>query len=165
MAILNANYIARLFAPLFPYSLQRGSSGDASHRRFAPIQKRHGLGRGQAADGLRLSRPDHSRARHPHDPADRKRIEGGTGPFRRCPHRHPRRVSAGYSYRASGPASNLLKNAPHTAAAVVKEPWDRPYSRERAAFPAPWDARAKILAQRRRIHRRLRKTWFAPAKN
>jgi glycine dehydrogenase len=33
---------------------------------------------------------------------------------------------------------NLLKNAPYTAASVVKEPWDRPYSRERAAFPAPW---------------------------
>jgi glycine dehydrogenase len=34
--------------------------------------------------------------------------------------------------------NNLLKNAPHTAEAVTAEAWNRPYSRERAAFPAPW---------------------------
>ncbi|HSL70690.1 MAG TPA: hypothetical protein VK864_10645, partial [Longimicrobiales bacterium] len=33
---------------------------------------------------------------------------------------------------------NLLKNAPHTAEAVISDTWDRPYSRERAAYPAPW---------------------------
>jgi len=35
-------------------------------------------------------------------------------------------------------ANNPLKNAPHTAAAVTGTEWDRPYSREQAAFPAPW---------------------------
>jgi glycine dehydrogenase len=34
--------------------------------------------------------------------------------------------------------NNPLKNAPHTADAVVNDQWDRPYSREVAAFPAPW---------------------------
>ncbi|HET9987040.1 MAG TPA: aminomethyl-transferring glycine dehydrogenase [Kofleriaceae bacterium] len=34
--------------------------------------------------------------------------------------------------------NNPLKNAPHTAAAVTGTEWDRPYSREQAAFPAPW---------------------------
>ena len=34
--------------------------------------------------------------------------------------------------------NNLLKNAPHTAQAVAADEWNRPYSRERAAFPAPW---------------------------
>jgi glycine dehydrogenase len=34
--------------------------------------------------------------------------------------------------------NNPLKNAPHTAAAVAGTEWDRPYSREQAAFPAPW---------------------------
>jgi glycine dehydrogenase len=33
---------------------------------------------------------------------------------------------------------NPLKNAPHTAAAVTSSTWTRPYSREVAAFPAPW---------------------------
>jgi len=34
--------------------------------------------------------------------------------------------------------NNVLKNAPHTAAAVTGTEWDRPYTREQAAFPAPW---------------------------
>ncbi|MGD8453135.1 MAG: aminomethyl-transferring glycine dehydrogenase [Phycisphaerae bacterium] len=31
-----------------------------------------------------------------------------------------------------------LHNAPHTAAVVCSDEWNRPYSREQAAFPAPW---------------------------
>ncbi|MGH7467064.1 MAG: aminomethyl-transferring glycine dehydrogenase [Longimicrobiales bacterium] len=34
--------------------------------------------------------------------------------------------------------NNPLKNAPHTAQVVISDEWDRPYSREQAAFPAPW---------------------------
>ncbi|HEY0986154.1 MAG TPA: aminomethyl-transferring glycine dehydrogenase [Kofleriaceae bacterium] len=34
--------------------------------------------------------------------------------------------------------NNPLKNAPHTESAVCATEWDRPYSREQAAFPAPW---------------------------
>ncbi len=34
--------------------------------------------------------------------------------------------------------SNLLKGAPHTAASLTRDAWDRPYSRERAAYPAEW---------------------------
>jgi glycine dehydrogenase len=32
---------------------------------------------------------------------------------------------------------NLLKNAPHTAAALLATEWKAPYPRERAAFPLP----------------------------
>jgi glycine dehydrogenase len=35
-------------------------------------------------------------------------------------------------------ANNPLKNAPHTAVSVVTDEWNRPYSREQAAYPAPW---------------------------
>ena len=35
-------------------------------------------------------------------------------------------------------ADNLLKNAPHTSAAISSTSWGHPYSREQAAFPAPW---------------------------
>ncbi|HXV77477.1 MAG TPA: aminomethyl-transferring glycine dehydrogenase [Candidatus Polarisedimenticolaceae bacterium] len=35
-------------------------------------------------------------------------------------------------------ADNLLKRAPHTAEALLDDGWDRPYGRERAAFPLPW---------------------------
>jgi len=34
--------------------------------------------------------------------------------------------------------NNPLKNAPHTAAAVSADTWNHPYSRELAAYPAPW---------------------------
>jgi glycine dehydrogenase len=34
--------------------------------------------------------------------------------------------------------NNPLKNAPHTASAVLSNTWNRPYSRELAAFPTPW---------------------------
>jgi glycine dehydrogenase len=34
--------------------------------------------------------------------------------------------------------NNSLKNAPHTARQIASDKWDRPYSREQAAFPAPW---------------------------
>jgi glycine dehydrogenase len=33
---------------------------------------------------------------------------------------------------------NPLKNAPHTAEAVIADAWKRPYSRETAAYPAAW---------------------------
>jgi glycine dehydrogenase len=35
-------------------------------------------------------------------------------------------------------ADNPLKNAPHTARVVTATEWTHPYSREQAAFPAPW---------------------------
>ena len=35
-------------------------------------------------------------------------------------------------------ANNPLKHAPHTAAAVSGSEWNHPYTREQAAFPAPW---------------------------
>jgi glycine dehydrogenase len=34
--------------------------------------------------------------------------------------------------------NNPLKNAPHTAESLLIGEWDRPYSREQAAYPAPW---------------------------
>jgi glycine dehydrogenase len=33
---------------------------------------------------------------------------------------------------------NILKHAPHTAKSVCANEWQRPYSREQAAFPLPW---------------------------
>jgi hypothetical protein len=39
---------------------------------------------------------------------------------------------------AADRTNNVLKNAPHTAAVVTGTEWDRPYSREQAAYPAPW---------------------------
>ncbi len=34
--------------------------------------------------------------------------------------------------------NNVIKNAPHTAKAVINSEWDRPYSREKAVYPLKW---------------------------
>jgi glycine dehydrogenase len=39
---------------------------------------------------------------------------------------------------------NPLKNAPHTMRAVVSDEWSHKYSRELAAFPAPWTLERKF---------------------
>ncbi len=36
------------------------------------------------------------------------------------------------------PRDNVLKNAPHTAAALADDHWSHPYSRQQAAFPLPF---------------------------
>ncbi|HEY1025684.1 MAG TPA: aminomethyl-transferring glycine dehydrogenase [Sphingobacteriaceae bacterium] len=41
-------------------------------------------------------------------------------------------------------ANNPLKNAPHTSAVVTGDEWDRPYSRQKAAFPLPYVAAYKF---------------------
>jgi glycine dehydrogenase len=44
-----------------------------------------------------------------------------------------REIESGVASRES----NVLRGAPHTLEQVAADQWDRPYSRERAAFPAP----------------------------
>ena len=44
-----------------------------------------------------------------------------------------------------------LRRAPHTARAVTAAAWDRPYSRETGAFPAPWVRDAKFWPSVARI--------------
>ena len=53
--------------------------------------------------------------------------------------------------------NNLLKNAPHTADQIASDNWNRPYSREQAAFPAKRFARLQILAARQPRGQRLRR--------
>jgi glycine dehydrogenase len=40
--------------------------------------------------------------------------------------------------------NNLLKNAPHSAASLLTDQWDRPYSREQAAYPTQWTRDSKF---------------------
>ena len=47
--------------------------------------------------------------------------------------------------------SSALRNAPHTAADLLREEWARPYSREQGAFPAPWVEHRKYWPPVRRI--------------
>ena len=47
--------------------------------------------------------------------------------------------------------SNALKHAPHTATVVCADKWDRPYSRELAAFPSEWTRVSKFWPSVSRI--------------
>jgi glycine dehydrogenase len=47
--------------------------------------------------------------------------------------------------------NNLLKHAPHTAAALMVDEWDRPYTREQAAYPTTWTRDNKFWAAVGRI--------------
>lgn len=40
--------------------------------------------------------------------------------------------------QACGQQLNLIQMAPHTLRKVMSSDWDRPYTREEAAFPKPW---------------------------
>ena len=46
---------------------------------------------------------------------------------------------------------SVLRHAPHTARAVAASDWNRAYSRERAAFPAPWVRESKFWPAAARI--------------
>jgi glycine dehydrogenase len=47
--------------------------------------------------------------------------------------------------------NNVLKNAPHTALALVQKDWNRTYSRQKAVFPALWSAQNKFWPSVARI--------------
>ena len=48
-------------------------------------------------------------------------------------------------------ANNVLKHAPHTAAVITADTWDRPYSRQKAAYPLPYVKEAKFWPSVSRI--------------
>ena len=48
-------------------------------------------------------------------------------------------------------SNNLLTNAPHTAACLISDEWDYPYSRKEAAYPADYLVSSKYFAPVRRV--------------
>jgi glycine dehydrogenase len=52
-----------------------------------------------------------------------------------------RQEAAALEAGSADPLNNPLKRAPHTLAAVTADQWDRPYTRQQAAFPAGDDQR------------------------
>ncbi|MCW0511339.1 aminomethyl-transferring glycine dehydrogenase [Riemerella anatipestifer] len=47
--------------------------------------------------------------------------------------------------------NNVLKNAPHTEQVVLSDSWDKPYSREKAAYPLDWVREHKFFASVSRV--------------
>ena len=47
--------------------------------------------------------------------------------------------------------NNVLKNAPHTEQVVIADAWDKPYTREKAAYPIDWVREHKFFASVSRV--------------
>ncbi|WP_373693722.1 aminomethyl-transferring glycine dehydrogenase [Limnofasciculus baicalensis] len=150
VAILNANYIARLLESYYPI-LYKGKSGLVAHecildlrslKKSAAIEvediaKRlmdygfHAPTVSWPVAGTVMVEPTESESKEELDRfceammAIRKEIEA---------------IESGKMNRENNP----LKNAPHTAETLLSDEWEHPYSRAEAAYPAPWTREHKF---------------------
>jgi glycine dehydrogenase len=144
IAILNANYIARRLDPHFPI-LYKGKNGFVAHECIVDLRK---VKRDAAIEvddvakrlmdygfhapttsfpviGTLMIEPTES---EPKAELDRF-CEAMIGIREEI-----REIETGKASRDK----NVLKGAPHTAEVLTTDQWDRPYSRQHAAYPAKW---------------------------
>ena len=149
VAILNANYVAKRLEKFFPV-LYRGLSGLVAHECIVDLRgwKKHGVEAEDAAKrlmdygyhaptlsfpvpGTFMIEPTESETKSELDRFCQAMISI---------HGEMQAVANGESDKANNP----LKNAPHTSRVVCADEWDHPYTREIAAFPAPWTRASKF---------------------
>ncbi|PYL41990.1 MAG: glycine dehydrogenase (aminomethyl-transferring) [Verrucomicrobia bacterium] len=149
VAILNANYIAKRLDPYFPV-LFKGKHGLVAHECI--IDLRQWKSAGIEVEDVAKRLMDYGF----HAPTVSWPVAGTMmiEPTESEPkHELDRFCEAMISIHAETEAvatektdreNNVLKNAPHTARQIASDKWDRPYSREQAAFPAPWTREHKF---------------------
>jgi glycine dehydrogenase len=150
IGILNANYLAQRLAPCFP-TLYKGHGDLVAHecivdcRQFKAgtgvdiedIAKRlmdygfHAPTMSWPVPGALMIEPTESESKAELDRFCNAMI---------AIHSEIEAIESGRMDKSNNP----LRNAPHTARAVTADAWDRPYSREQAAFPAPWSREHKF---------------------
>ena len=144
IAILNANYMAKRLGPHFPV-LYVGKNGTVAHECILDLRKVKRDASVEVEDvakrlmdygfhapttsfpviGTLMVEPTESEAK-----AELDRFCDSMIAIRE----EIREVEKGKQPRDR----NVLKGAPHTAEVLTADSWDRPYSREHAAFPLPW---------------------------
>jgi glycine dehydrogenase len=149
VAILNANYLAKRLSDHYPI-LYRGTGGWVAHEfilDFRPFKASAGIEVEDVAKrlmdygfhaptmswpvgGTLMIEPTESESREELD-----RFVDAMISIRK----EIAEIESGKMDRARNP----LKLAPHPAADVTSDTWDRPYSREKAAYPAPWTRTSK----------------------
>jgi glycine dehydrogenase len=150
VAITNANYIARRLAPFFPI-LYKGKKGLVAHeciidlrqfRKSAGIEvedvaKRlmdygfHAPTMSWPVPGTMMIEPTESESK-----AELDRFCDAMISI----YGEIRAIETGEADREE----NVLKCSPHTAQDLLADNWDRSYSRESAAYPAPWTREHKF---------------------
>ncbi len=150
LAILNANYIAKRLEPYFAV-LYKGANGRVAHECIVDMRElKHNTG--IEVDDVAKRLMDygfHAPTMHfpvmntlmiePTESESRAELD------RFCEaliaiHTEIQAVKSG----EADPQKNPLKGAPHSAEVIAADGWDRPYSREEAAFPAPWVRESKF---------------------
>ena len=149
VAILNANYLAQRLSKHYPI-LYRGAGGWVAHEfivDFRPFKASAGIEVEDIAKrlmdygfhaptmswpvaGTLMIEPTESESREEMD-----RFADALISIRQ----EIAEIEAGRMDRMKNP----LKMAPHPAADVLSDSWNRPYSREKAAYPAPWTRKWK----------------------
>jgi glycine dehydrogenase len=150
VAILSANYIAHRLENDYP-TLYRGAAGLVAHEcilNLAALKTESGVEVEDVAKrlmdygfhaptvswpvaGTLMVEPTESESK-----AELDRFCDAMSSIRA----EARAIAAGTMDRANNP----LKNAPHTAAVVTADGWDKPYTRQQAAFPASWTRENKF---------------------
>ena len=158
VAILNANYIAARLAAHYPI-LYKGKNGRVAHEciiDFRPLKASCGVEVEDVAKRLQdygyhaptmswpvtgtlMIEPTESESK-----AELDRFCDALIAIRA----EIREIESGKADKEN----NVLKRAPHTAAAVTNDTWDRPYSRAQAAFPLPWVKERKFWPAVARIN-------------
>ncbi len=149
MAILNANYVARRLEPCFPV-LYKGAGGWVAHECIIDLRpwKQYGIEVEDVAKRL-MDYGYHAPTMSFPVPGtfmiEPTESESKAELDRFCDalisiHGEMQQIADGRLDRVNNP----LKNAPHTAEVVSADHWDRPYSRELAAYPAPWTRQFKF---------------------
>lgn len=150
IAILNANYLAKKLHPHFPV-LYRGASGLVAHECIIDLRALKAKAGIEVEDvakrlmdygfhaptvsfpvaGTLMIEPTESEAKDELD-----RFYEAMSKIRE----EIRAIEEGKADRED----NVLKNAPHTADAVMADQWNHPYTRQQAAFPADWVRESKF---------------------
>tara|TARA_B100001250_G_scaffold399295_1_gene408531 strand:- start:3765 stop:6605 length:2841 start_codon:yes stop_codon:yes gene_type:complete len=144
IAILNANYMAKLLEDHFPI-LYRGEKGFNAHEfiiDLRPIRKESGITDEDIAKrlmdysfhaptmswpvpGTLMIEPTESESKNELDKFCSAMIS------------IKKEINDVISGKSDS-KNNMLKNSPHTVQSITQESWDHPYSREDAVFPEHW---------------------------
>lgn len=144
IAILNANYIAKRLEPHYPV-VYKGTAGLVAHECIIDLRKFKGSAGVEVEDiakrlidygfhaptvswpvaGTMMIEPTESESRAELDRFCDAMIS-------------IRGEIAEIEQGKADKLDNVLKNSPHTAERLMKSEWKHGYSREKAAFPAPW---------------------------
>jgi glycine dehydrogenase len=157
LAILHANYMARRLSGDFPllYTNERGMVAHEFILDLRPIEKSTGVTAEDVAKrlmdygfhaptlsfpvaGTLMIEPTESESKEELD-----RLCDALVAIRG----EIRAIEAGRASRTDNP----LKHAPHTATEIAADAWPHAYSREQAAFPAPWTREHKFWPVVKRV--------------